>query len=169
LNVVLENTLSDLEISIDEKSAVLTVGKLPVIEAIPGQIRQLFQNLISNALKFSEMDVVPTIDIWSEYILEKDLHATAVVEGPYVRIHVKDNGIGFDEVYANKIFTIFQRLHGRREYEGTGIGLAIVKKIVEKHDGIVGVRSAEGAGADFIIVLPIQQTSSIKSNLHERI
>ena len=159
LNVILDNTVSDLEVSIQEKCAVLTVGKLPVVEAIPGQIRQLFQNLISNALKFSGIGVVPAIHIWSEFILEKDLHAMAVPEGPYIRIHVKDNGIGFDEVYLNKIFTIFQRLHGQREYEGTGIGLAIVKKIIEKHDGVVGARSAEGAGSDFIFVIPTQQTN----------
>lgn len=157
LNVILENTLSDLELSIKEKNAHIAAGKMPVLQAVPGQIRQIFQNLISNALKFSRQDPLPEIQIWSEFIDKKDLDAAAGLKGAFVRIQVKDNGIGFDEAYRDKIFTIFQRLHGRSEYEGTGIGLAIVKKIVEKHNGLIGARSKEGEGATFILVLPLQQ------------
>jgi signal transduction histidine kinase len=158
LNVVLENTLSDLELPIKEKNARMLIGKMPVLEAVPGQMRQIFQNLISNALKFSREDLQPDIHIWSEFISKKDLDAVAVEKGAFVRIKVQDNGIGFDEAYRDKIFTIFQRLHGRSEYEGTGIGLAIVKKIVEKHNGLIGARSQEGAGASFILVLPLLQS-----------
>jgi light-regulated signal transduction histidine kinase (bacteriophytochrome) len=157
LNVILENTMSDLELSIKEKNANIIAGKMPVLQAVPGQIRQIFQNLISNALKFSRKDLIPEILISSEFIDRKDLDAVAGPKGAFVRIQVKDNGIGFDEAYRDKIFTIFQRLHGRSEYEGTGIGLAIVKKIVEKHNGLIGSRSSEGEGATFILVLPLQQ------------
>ena len=158
LNVILENTMSDLELFIKEKNAHIIAGKMPVLQAVPGQIRQIFQNLISNALKFSKKDLAPEILISSEFIDRKDLDAVAGPKGAFVRIQVKDNGIGFDEAYRDKIFTIFQRLHGRSEYEGTGIGLAIVKKIVEKHNGLIGSRSSEGEGATFILVLPLQQS-----------
>ena len=161
LNEIVKNTLADLEIAIDEKDAEVTVANLPEIEAISGQMRQLFQNLISNALKFSTPRQVPEIRIWSEFVREKNLEASASPTGEYVRIFIQDNGIGFNESYLNKIFTIFQRLHLRSEYEGTGIGLAIVKKIVEKHDGLIGAKSAEGVGATFIILLPVHQTNKL--------
>ena len=161
LSVILENTLSDLELSIREKNARIVAGKMPVLQAVPGQIRQIFQNLISNALKFSRQEPTPEIHIWSEFIDKKDLDAPAGSKGAFVRIQVQDNGIGFDEAYRDKIFTIFQRLHGRSEYEGTGIGLAIVKKIVEKHNGLIGARSKEGEGATFVLVLPLQQSETI--------
>lgn len=157
LNEILLNTLADLEISIEEKKAVVEVGKLPQIEAVSGQMRQLFQNLVSNALKFSKNNEQPSIRIWGEPVKEKSLEAETSGDGEYARIFVQDNGIGFDEVYLHKIFTIFQRLHVRSDYEGTGIGLAIVKKIIEKHDGIIGAKSKEGLGATFIIVLPMKQ------------
>lgn len=158
LNAILENTLSDLELAIREKGAQMDVQPLPAIEAVPGQMRQLFQNLISNALKFSKNGTPPHIRIWSELIEEKNLDAPPTAEGDFVRIRVQDNGIGFDESYHEKIFTIFQRLHGRSEYEGTGIGLAIVKKIIEKHNGLIGAKSKEGEGATFTLVLPLRQT-----------
>lgn len=157
LNDILVHTLADLEIAIDEKKAQLSVRDLPRIEAVPGQMRQLFQNLLSNALKFSKTNEIPRISIWGEYVNEKSLYAVSKTEGEFARIFIEDNGIGFDESYLNKIFTIFQRLHVRSEYEGTGIGLAIVKKIVEQHDGLIGAKSSEGRGATFIIVLPINQ------------
>lgn len=157
LNTLVENTLSDLELTIREKEAIVNVEQLPDIEAVPGQMRQVFQNLISNALKFSRKGMPPEIKIWSERIAEKDLDAPLSTQGEFVRICVHDNGIGFDENYHDKMFTIFQRLHGRSEYEGTGIGLAIVKKIIEKHSGLVGATSKEAYGATFIVVLPIRQ------------
>ena len=159
LNDVLTTTLADLEILIEEKRAEITVGDLPEIEAVPGQMRQLFQNLLSNALKFSKLNSVPRVKIWGELVSEKSFDAVASSEGEFIRIFIEDNGIGFDEMYLDKMFTIFQRLHLRSDYEGTGIGLAIVKKIVEKHDGIIGAKSEEGRGATFFIILPVHQKS----------
>ncbi|MGB8193765.1 MAG: response regulator [Chitinophagaceae bacterium] len=159
LNAVLKDTMTDLEIAIGEKNAQIVVENLPGIEVIPGQIRQLFQNIISNGLKFSREGVDPVIKIWSEHADAKTISGKAVEKGQYVRLFIQDNGIGFNEMYLSKIFTIFQRLHGK-EYEGTGIGLAIVKKIVDKHNGLLSARSKEGEGTTFIIVLPVKQTVS---------
>jgi signal transduction histidine kinase len=161
LEEILQNTISELEITIQEKDAVIVTEKLPVIEAVPGQMRQMFQNLISNALKFSKKDVRPVITIRCETTCEKIIENSTCSEGEFIRITISDNGIGFDEAYFEKIFTLFQRLHGRNEYEGTGIGLAIVKKIIERHNGIIGVKSCEGKGANFIIVLPVKQAVNL--------
>lgn len=160
LNEVVKDTLADLELTIKEKQAIIDMNQLPEIEAIPGQMRQMFQNLLSNALKFSKTDVRPQIKICHEVVNEMSLEAAPDKNGKYTRIHISDNGIGLDESYIDKIFVIFQRLHGKAQYEGTGIGLAIVKKIVEKHNGIIGVKSSEGEGATFTIVFPIKQSNS---------
>jgi signal transduction histidine kinase len=160
LNEVVKDTLADLELTIKEKQAIIDTNLLPEIEAIPGQMRQMFQNLLSNALKFSKADVRPQINICHEAVNELSLEAAPDKNGRYARIHISDNGIGLDESYIDKIFIIFQRLHGKAQYEGTGIGLAIVKKIVEKHNGIIGVKSSEGEGATFTIVFPIKQSNS---------
>lgn len=157
LNDVIKDALADLELTIKEKQAVIQVGALTELEAIPAQMRQLFQNLLSNALKFSKAAIPPEIKINSEPVDDLSLDATPAKNGRYARIQVSDNGIGLDESYIDKIFVIFQRLHGRTQYEGTGIGLAIVKKIVEKHNGLIGVKSKEGEGATFTIVLPLKQ------------
>ena len=157
LDELLATTLADLEIVVQEKKAEIQITSLPKIEAIPGQMRQLFQNIIANALKFSKSEVPPVINIGFDYILDKKVEALAVLQGPFIRISISDNGIGFDEFYVEKIFTIFQRLHGRSEYEGTGIGLAIVKKIVEKHSGIVSAQSKESVGSTFYLILPVIQ------------
>lgn len=157
LTSILEDVTADLELLISEKRAVVNFGSLPIVEAISSQIRQLFQNLIGNALKFNKKDTVPVIDITFKRISEKFIDAAEAEDGPYVRIEVKDNGIGFPQEYLEKIFMIFQRLHGRSEYEGTGIGLAITKSIVEKHNGTITARSRENEGATFIILLPLEQ------------
>lgn len=156
LNKTLQDILSDLELSIQEKNAVVEVSELPTIEAVPAQMRQVFQNLISNALKFSKPEVQPRIRVWAEFTEELSLSSPAVTEGPYCRMVVEDNGIGFDEIYLSKIFTLFQRLHSR-EFEGTGIGLAVVQKIISKHNGLISARSQENKGATFILVLPVKQ------------
>jgi light-regulated signal transduction histidine kinase (bacteriophytochrome) len=158
LQKVVENTLDDLELLIHEKNAIITVSSLPVIDAIPGQMQPVFQNLLNNALKFSRPDVKPEIAIQSEFTTALKLDAHAVDGGNFVRIYVKDNGIGFNEMYLEKIFTMFQRLHGRIEYEGTGIGLAIVKKIIDKHHGLLTAKSIEGQGTTFILMLPVRQS-----------
>lgn len=163
LNEVVKDALADLEITIKEKQAVINVSQLPELEAIPGQMRQMFQNLLSNALKFSKTDTRPIINISSEPVSELLLEAEHDTNGKYVRIDISDNGIGLDESYIDKIFVIFQRLHGKTQYEGTGIGLAIVKKIIEKHNGIIGVKSKEGEGATFTIMLPVKQSNNTTS------
>lgn len=157
INSIIDGILVDLELLIHEKNAKILVGPLPKLEVVPGLIRQLFQNLISNALKFSRPDVPPEIQISAELIDEPYLDRPATKIGNYCRISVSDNGIGFEEAFAGKIFTIFQRLNPREEYEGTGIGLAIAKKIVDKHNGLIAAKSKPGEGATFIIILPIHQ------------
>jgi signal transduction histidine kinase len=157
LNEVVKDALADLELPIKEKQATINTAPLPDIEAIPGQMRQMFMNLLSNALKFSKTGVRPEINIFSEPVSELSLETASDPKGSFTRIHISDNGIGLDESYIDKIFVIFQRLHGKTQYEGTGIGLAIVKKIVEKHNGIIGVKSKEGEGSTFTMVLPVKQ------------
>jgi light-regulated signal transduction histidine kinase (bacteriophytochrome) len=159
LNEVVKDAIADLEITIKEKQACINVSQLPELEAIPGQMRQMFQNLLSNALKFSKTNKPPVINIHSEPVNDLSPEAAPDKNGKYVRIDISDNGIGLDESYIDKIFVIFQRLHGKTQYEGTGIGLAIVKKIIEKHNGIIGVKSKEGEGATFTIVLPVKQSN----------
>ncbi len=157
LNKVIEEVQADLELFIQEKKARIKVGKLPEIEGIPGQLRQVFQNLISNSLKFSKPGEKPEIKISAELIEQPDLKAQSSRNGSYVRITLNDNGIGFDEKYASKIFTIFQRLHPKEKYDGTGIGLAITKKIVDKHNGLIAAEGKEGEGSSFTMILPVKQ------------
>jgi signal transduction histidine kinase len=118
-------------------------------------MRQLFQNLLSNALKFHRKDVPPIVRVSCKPIHMPSLD-TAGVE-----IRISDNGIGFDEKYLDRIFTIFQRLHGRFEYEGTGIGLDVVRKIVDRHEGLVTAEAKLGEGSTFIINLPLKQKSGV--------
>lgn len=162
LNNTITDILSDLELSIQEKEADIVVADIPQIEAIPGQMRQVFQNIISNSLKFSRKDLKPQISISATLVGDKELDASADPHGVYCRILIQDNGIGFNEKYLDKIFTIFQRLNAREEYEGTGIGLAIAKKVIEKHKGLISARSQEGEGATFILVLPVNHQHSNK-------
>jgi signal transduction histidine kinase len=150
---ITQEVLSDLEISIQQTEGTIEVGKLPTILADPLQMRQLIQNLISNALKFHRQNQPPIIKIYSHF-LNNDLDNTPVSNVHY-QIIVEDNGIGFAEKYLDRIFNIFQRLHSRHEYEGTGIGLAICRKIVERHHGHITAKSQPDQGAKFIITLPI--------------
>lgn len=161
LNSIINEVLSDLELSITEKGAEVTVDDFPHMEVVPGQMRQVFQNVIANALKFSRPDVAPRISITSELIQQPDFEAVSDGKGDYCRISIADNGIGFDEQYTAKIFTIFQRLHSREKYEGTGIGLAITKKIIEKHNGLITAHSTPGGGSTFVIILPLRQPQEI--------
>jgi signal transduction histidine kinase len=156
LKSLLDGVLSDLEIQIEQKKAVFEVGKLPVLNIIPGQFRQLFQNLVINALKFSREDIPPVITIYSEPVKGELLQEmpNAIAGQDYYRIYFKDNGIGFDQQYADQIFTIFKRLHSFDEYEGTGIGLSICRKIAEQHNGTISAFGTVNEGATFIIALP---------------
>ncbi len=152
LNTIVSEVLSDLELPISELDAQLQVSHLPVIDSIPGLMRQMFQNILSNALKFSKKGNKPVIVIHTEYAN----HFNKCL------ISISDNGIGFEQKYAEKIFNLFQRLHPKEVYDGTGIGLAIVKKIIEKHRGSIDAVSVPGSGTKFNIFLPIDQ--SIQTN-----
>jgi signal transduction histidine kinase len=163
INKIIEDILLDLELHVEEKKAAVAVGKIPVLHVVPSLIRQLFQNLISNALKFSKPGVPPHIRIEAKTVVVPDATSPLQAEGRYCRITVSDNGIGFDEKYKDKIFTLFQRLHAREAYEGTGIGLTIAKKIVEKHNGEISVESKQGEGTTFTILLPMPSQPETKS------
>jgi two-component system, chemotaxis family, CheB/CheR fusion protein len=155
LDKIIHEVISDLELLIQEKKAKVDIGKLPVIDAVPGQLRQVLQNIISNSLKFTHPGRIPHISVKSDTVNSCSFDALPVEKGNHCRITIRDNGIGFDEQYAGKIFTIFQRLHSREQYEGTGIGLAITKKIIDRHNGIIMAKSKEDEGTTFIIVLPL--------------
>ncbi|MBS1564066.1 MAG: PAS domain-containing protein, partial [Bacteroidetes bacterium] len=156
LRKIIDETLDDFEILIKEKNATIDIGELPVVEIIGGQMRQVFQNLLSNALKFTRSEVAPHISIQGQRVSQRAFDAPEHPEGEWSRITVKDNGIGFDKQFASHIFNLFQRLHSKDKYEGSGIGLAITKKIIDKHGGIITAHSEEGKGATFVIVLPVK-------------
>ncbi|MBD2705030.1 response regulator [Spirosoma sp. BT702] len=157
LNTLLDELLLDFDETISRTGAKISIDTFPTIETMPGRIRQVFQNLISNALKFVKPDVAPIIHIKAERIATLAIDGEPDTNGSYCRIVVQDNGIGFDEKFLDRIFVIFQRLHTRSSFEGTGIGLAIAKKNIEKHHGLITAQSREGEGARFSIVLPIKQ------------
>jgi PAS domain S-box-containing protein len=159
LGKVAAEVLSDLQIRIDETAARITVGDLPGIDADPTQMRMVLQNLISNALKFRRKDVAPEITITGR-LVERPTGPASVTGPELCEIEVRDNGIGFDMKYVERIFQIFQRLHGRTEYEGTGIGLATCRKIVERHGGTVVARSEPGAGSTFVVRLPVKHQNA---------
>ena len=147
LNQKVQLVLEDLELDIAEKKAVINVAKLPTVKGYRRQLQQMFQNLISNAIKYSKADVPPCIDIAERQVTESGK--------AYHLVEVKDNGIGFDPEYADKIFQMFSRLHGKNEYSGSGVGLSIVKKVVENHNGFIRVESKAGEGSVFKIYLPV--------------
>lgn len=151
LNDLVENIRTDLELIIKEKGAVLIIDDLPEIEGAPILIEQLFYNLIQNALKFTKANQPPRIIITSTI---KNIDSDASIE-----ISFKDNGIGIDPVYAEKIFTAFERLHSKNEYEGNGIGLALCQKIVDRHNGTIMARGEKENGAEFIVTLPLKQAT----------
>jgi signal transduction histidine kinase len=153
LNELVADVLSDIEVEVEKHSAQIKVDLLPVLWANPSQMRQLFQNLISNGIKFRKPGSVPVVSIYS------DSAKAPMLDGfeEYCRIVVEDNGIGFDEKYAEEIFVVFKRLHSYHEYEGTGVGLSICKKIIDRHQGRISAESKSGEGARFYIDLPLQK------------
>jgi PAS domain S-box-containing protein len=153
LDTVAHEVAKDLEVRVHEAGARIDIGALPTIDADPTQMRQLLQNLAGNALKFHRPGVPPVVTIAAE------------VENGTCRISVADNGIGFDPKYAERIFTVFERLHGRGTYEGTGIGLAICRRIAERHGGNVVARAVPGEGATFVVTLPVSHNEDVS---HER-
>jgi signal transduction histidine kinase len=154
--------LSDLEISIEQSGGRVEAEKLPVIEADPVQMRQLFQNLIGNSLKYCSSDVPPMVRIRRGVLSEESNYPCSDGSNDlFCEIIFEDNGIGFEQKYAERIFGIFQRLHGRQTYAGTGIGLAICHKIVERHGGQILAVGKPGEGAVFTVRLPLAQASGI--------
>lgn len=156
LNDVVNGIRNDFELLIDEKKATISADKLPVIQGIPVQINQLFANLISNGLKFSGKDREPTIHIHCTELPQEDVkkNPQLVDNRVYYRISFHDNGIGFSQKNAHQIFDIFQRLHAKSDFEGTGIGLAMCKKIAQNHQGDIFAESVEGQGSAFHVILP---------------
>lgn len=151
LNQVVAQVISDLEIRLEQSQGKVEWKNLCSVKADPTQMYQLFQNLITNALKFKKPDTTPIVKVESKIINNS------------CQITITDNGIGFDEKYLDRIFTIFQRLHGRHEYEGTGIGLAVCRKIVDRHGGLITAKSTLGEGSTFIITLPMKQINEGES------
>ncbi|HWE33906.1 MAG TPA: ATP-binding protein [Solirubrobacteraceae bacterium] len=149
LEQVTRGVLVDLEHQIERSGATVHVGRLETISADALQMRQLIQNLISNAIKFRRPGVAP--EVWID----------GSTDGPHERLVVRDNGIGFDEQYSRRVFRVFERLHGRNEYPGTGIGLALCRKIVERHGGTIRAASAPGVGSTFTVTLPMHQFEEV--------
>ena len=156
---VVREALYDLELRVQESGAQVEVGELPTLPGNEGQLRQLFQNLLSNALKFQRPDRTPHVRIKARRIrsteVPKELKITATSSSHFYKISVADNGIGFDEKYLQRIFQVFQRLHGKSHYPGTGIGLAIAQKVTENHGGAITARSRPDDGATFEVYLPV--------------
>ncbi|RAJ01626.1 phospho-acceptor domain-containing protein [Chitinophaga skermanii] len=160
LGALLQEVLSDFEVSVEEKGIDITYTEMPTIEGSKSALQQLFQNLISNAIKFADPNRPLQVRISAETLTGQQ---TGIVKEElkdelFCRITVEDNGIGFEQAYAERIFLIFQRLHGVSEYQGTGIGLAICKKIISAHHGYISAYGYQGKGAVFVVMLPFKQT-----------
>jgi light-regulated signal transduction histidine kinase (bacteriophytochrome) len=159
---IVNEVVTDMDEEVRSKAAVIQVSPLPMLHVNPGLIKPLFQNLISNALKYCKKDIPPAIRIKAD-LANKNLGRAGQFTKNYCRIFVEDNGIGFDQRYAEEIFGMFKRLHRNSEFEGIGIGLALCKKIVEQHNGFISARSKPGEGSTFIISLPVQhQVESVQ-------
>jgi len=159
LNQLMKETLNEMEIDIEKSKAKITYENLPVISAVPSLMQQLFSNLISNAIKFRKKTIAPIVHIRAEPMKPSEFlsYAGHVNGSNYYKIIVSDNGIGFDESENQEIFKVFKRLHSYQQYEGTGVGLAICKKIIEKHNGFITAAGVPNRGASFIIGLPEAQ------------
>jgi two-component system, chemotaxis family, CheB/CheR fusion protein len=158
LDKIAENVIGDFDLLIKQKNAVITHDRLPVIEAIPLQINQLFYNLFSNAIKFSKPGVAPVIYITSRILAGAEINKFPVLDTSltYCEIIFTDNGIGFDPQFAEQMFLIFQRLNSREHFEGTGVGLALCKKIVTIHHGFIYAQAKE-EGSQFHVIIPVKQ------------
>jgi signal transduction histidine kinase len=160
LTSVIKDIISDIDMQISNTGSQIEFDGMTEIEGVHSQMHQLFQNLLLNAIKFSKSGVPPKVKVYAETLSARALGKRG--NRKFIRITVKDNGIGFNQKYATRIFTLFQRLHGRHEYEGTGIGLALCKKIVENHHGSIEAFGIENEGAEFVIVLPLSQCKEVK-------
>ncbi|MDX6305484.1 MAG: hypothetical protein QOI77_2453 [Blastocatellia bacterium] len=163
LSVIAREVSADLETRIEQAGGRVEIGDLPIIDADPMQMRQLLQNLIGNSLKYYRAGVPPVVRIYSQKPDARRLQSLDESPGrQFCEILVVDNGIGFDEKYLDRIFTVFQRLHKKGEYEGTGVGLAICRKIVDRHSGAITARSNPGQGATFVVTLPVIQPKEVE-------
>jgi two-component system, LuxR family, sensor kinase FixL len=160
LGNTVREVLSDLEVAIEQSKAKIEFEGLPTIEGDPTQLGQLLQNLISNSIKFQPAGQAPVIRIEGQ-VLPRPFSCVKnpTPDDQVCELTVKDNGIGFDEQYLDKVFAVFQRLHGRSEYEGTGVGLAVCRRIVDRHGGTITAKSKAGEGATFVVALPVQQNN----------
>ena len=165
LDEVVHSVLADLELSIQEQKTDILVGELPVVWGNASQLTQLMQNLISNAVKYRLPDQESVIRLSYRAVdeAEKETLPKLLPDHRYICLEVSDNGIGFDEKYMDKVFAVFQRLHGRSEYEGTGVGLAVCRRIVDRHGGTITAKSKPGEGASFIITLPLKHPKKEKT------
>ncbi len=161
LNLVYRQVKTDLELIIEETATQINVQPLPLVPGIPSQMKQLFTNIINNAIKFRKTDVPPHIDIEVMKPADEELQKYELNRhSKYCKISITDNGIGFESEYAQRIFQVFQRLHGKAEYPGSGIGLAICKKILEYHHGAIYAENVPGSGARFVCIMPALQPKS---------
>ena len=161
LNLIIKEVLTDLQETAQKEDATITIGSLPTLPVNPILIRPLFSNLISNAIKYRRPDVKPVINIFTENDVDEVRKNGNDINKKYCRIYVQDNGIGFDQKYAEQIFGMFQRLHSNKEIEGTGIGLALCKKIVEEHKGFISARGEINKGSTFVVSLPVLQMEEV--------
>ncbi len=158
LDDILKQVSTELELTIEETATTITTNQLPEIEAIPSQMKQLFTNIIGNAIKFHKPGVAPVIKIEAGALNKSGaIGLNLGTNTTWYKVQVTDNGVGFEEEYALRIFQVFQRLHGKSEYPGSGIGLAICKKIVEFHKGIIYAENIPGEGSRFVFILPRHQ------------
>jgi len=161
LNTLLKDVLLDMQTTVSEKKATIVLDSLPLLVVNPGLMRPLFSNLVGNALKYAKKDVEPVIKIYSEISAGGSDNGHPAPDHQYCRIYVEDNGIGFDQKYAEQIFDMFTRLHISGEFEGTGIGLALCKRIADLHNGFISARSKVSKGATFIVSLPMNPVQPV--------
>jgi signal transduction histidine kinase len=157
LNQVLQEIRQDLELALEEKGAVISSDPLPTINGVSYQLNQLFSNLIGNAIKYSKADEAPSIKISSRMASHNEVSDFPSLDSQkaYHLISIEDNGIGFKSEDAERIFTIFQRLHSRDTYAGTGVGLAVCRKVAHNHGGDIYASSQPGEGSCFTVFLPV--------------
>jgi two-component system CheB/CheR fusion protein len=155
--IVLEEVMPDFDVIVNQKKAVVKIGTLPTVPAVPLQMQQLFHNLISNAFKFTKENGTPEVEISALPLTPEEVRQRPMLapDSRYTKITVKDNGIGFPKEFSDQIFVIFQRLNDKKQFPGTGIGLAICRKIVSNHGGDLYAEGKEDEGAAFHVILPL--------------
>jgi signal transduction histidine kinase len=165
LGLIVSEVSADLETSVEKAGGRVEIEELPTIDADPMQMRQLLQNLIGNSLKYFRAGVPPVVRVYSQQLDARSPESMdeSALARQLCQILVEDNGIGFDEKYLDRIFTVFQRLHKKGEYEGTGVGLAICRKIVDRHSGTITARSRPGEGTTFVVTMPVRQPRDVEA------